>query len=832
MTYHIAGLLDREKPVRQNDDVRGDGARSQARILGAGPIAVGLFWFCAGALILLGAATEIYWAWGNPTITGPFSWLATVNPTTALLFLLGGATLVTASLGSSVVRWLVPGTSLVTFLVAAIKLAGSATWHNFPADRLLFSSRFDSDSLYRDIGMKPAAATVLVMLALALPTIAGRSRRVGGITTLGVGVALAVTLVSWVGYFFTAIGLYPSGAFGPMSFPTSIGCALYAVGLLALRPDEGLMALLLSRSMGSLLMRRLLPVVLLLPLLLAFTRERLVRAGWLMPQMGLALAVAVNMIVVTAIVTVSVVAINRLESNLRDALYEQGELTQRLKEAAILSEEANRTKSEFLANMSHEIRTPLNGVSGMLHLLERTELNTTQRNYVNTIRGSAESLLAIINDIIDVSKIEAGKLTIESVPFDPKEIITDVARLFELTAREKGFGIGVEIPWGTPVQVVGDPVRFRQVATNLVSNAVKFTHRGFVRLELTANNEGDHTRLSFTVRDSGIGIPYNRLDKIFDSFTQADSSTTRTFGGSGLGLTISRKLVEAMDGALTVQSAVNVGSAFSATLRLPNASYDATPICPLRGQRVVLIESDKTVRLTLEKMLACFGARVVAESSLSDLDEIDTPFDLAVVGQSAVSMAPPLALSNLRAWRTLLSVPVGETESEVAAKLVGSSGVLTFPPSEDVVVPVLTGEVASSYPTFSNDEPLKGIRILLAEDHPVNQLVATDILEGLGAEVILAEDGEEVLRRLARETVDVVLMDCHMPKMDGYEATRTIRRMAGPISHVPILAVTASALESDREQCIRAGMDGFVFKPVRPEHLLAEILRVVRTHAL
>ncbi len=511
------------------------------------------------------------------------------------------------------------------------------------------------------------------------------------------------------------------------------------------------------------------------------------------------------------------------------------------REMAVAAEAASRAKSQFLANMSHEIRTPLNGVIGMASLLLDGALDPAQRECALTIKNSADSLLGLLNDILDFSKIEAGRLELEETDIDLGAMLEDVAGLLASRAHAKGLVIGCDIWQPLPALLSGDPVRIRQIVTNLAGNAVKFTDRGEVILSAAVAEEHDDVvRVVLSVRDTGIGIPPDKHAAVFDSFTQADSSTTRRYGGTGLGLAISARLVALMGGTIEMDSDVGRGTEFRVYLPLKRAASSRLAGAdrePLEARVLIAAPREVSRRILCDKVRALGGEAEAAQTGDEALSMLllsleSRPFDALILDVEIADMSCDGLAAAVWANEGLAPLPIvllasvaptGGT-SNLAAR--GYSGLLTRPVRRaqlrDVLAEAL-GEAAPSAPSSVARAPrTAGLRVLVAEDHAVNQIVATRMLSRLGCNARIVDGGQAALDALSTDTFDVVLMDCQMPGMDGYEATRLLReRERDGGRRTPVIAMTANAMQGDREVCLTAGMDDYIAKPVRMEELAA-----------
>jgi len=525
------------------------------------------------------------------------------------------------------------------------------------------------------------------------------------------------------------------------------------------------------------------------------------------------------------------------------------------------AERANAAKSDFLANMSHEIRTPMNGVIGMTHLLMNTALTALQQRYVRVARSSAESLLMLINDILDLSKIEAGKLELQSAPFDLAPLVESVVEMFSHQAAQKGMELACVVETGVPRQVRGDVDRLRQVLVNLVGNAVKFTEKGDVVLRVQLERHSQAKALvRFNVRDTGVGISEEGVRRLFQPFSQADTASNRKFGGTGLGLAISKRLAEMMGGQIGVQSRKDEGSLFWFTAELevcePTVSPASALLAELRGLKVLVVDDNAASRQILSEQLASWG--LTSETAFSGQEALKLlgrhtaeghPFRLVLLDSQMPEMGG-LELSrairqdgqihpNVRVIMTLIDAPIDPP-------LLAEAGIqtcLTKPVRQSRLFDVIADAMArstgrqplspASEPSQNNYTLPRACRsglILLAEDNEVNQELAAEVLRVAGHEFRIARNGIEAVDALMKQRFDLVLMDCQMPEMDGMEATRLIRQkeQLGMVfsrfsPRLPIIALTANAISGDRERCLEAGMDGYLAKPLVPQEMLKAI---------
>ncbi|MEO8173231.1 MAG: ATP-binding protein, partial [Sediminibacterium sp.] len=648
----------------------------------------------AKIVLLIAALVLTGWIFHITILKSIIPDLVLMNPTSALLFAVCGVALwLRQSENTRRNSRIVETASCLVAVIASIRLLGYVPSLDIGIDQLLFPDQLNGNR------MAPNTSANFLFVGVSIFFL-GRYQKKGFLVSqLFALTALSIALLAVIGSLYTDQRLFRITKYVPMALHTAISFLLLTIGLLFADSRHAMMSVLTDKNIGGRMARTLLPVTLLVPVLFGWACLQMQYHGLFTIEFGTALLTVSIMVVFAVIIWGMAWSINRTDEKRKDA-----EIAMSI--AKLDAEDAKKIQEQFLANMSHEIRTPINGVMGMVQLMESTELTGEQKEFMGMINQSASHLLVIVNDILDLTKIKAGKITIENIQYSLRDTVGSLIKIFSIAATQRKIGMNCTISPEIPGSLLGDPVRLTQILSNLINNALKFTSKGEVNLSVTVLEDNEETvTLRFIVQDTGIGIPEDKLEAIFESFTQASTDTTRKYGGTGLGLTITRQLIELQGGRIRVASKPGQGSSF--TFYLPFQKS------PKRPEAII---------------------------------------------------AP-------------VNIPAGMDQ----------------------------------------------LRILLADDNLFNQKIASKLLEKQGAIVDIVSNGNEVLDRLSEKRYDVVLMDINMPEMDGFEATETIRKHKSAYQSIPIIAVSASALESEKIKCMEMGMSGFLSKPFMSEELFAKI---------
>ncbi len=825
-------------------------------------VAAGLV--CAITLLVL-----VGWCSGFLVLTAIFPGMIPMNPVVAIGFCLLGLAIELDVLNQDKPpangrNWLITAMGCAVAGVAALRLAAYLGAWNAHIDSLLFSSELMRVP-FAPNRMAPDTALGLLFGGMGVAGVVWRkahTRQITGIVAIGL---LLAGLYGVANYLFAIDGVVTRGVYIPTALHTAVVMLLLLVGLLALDEELPVIERLVGRSPGGMLMRRLLPPLIVLPLLLGWLR---VFAEYHLRLSGMAASAATSVvmqiILLGALVWAAALVMDRFYEQRQQVLARLQTTQKELLAAKDAAEEAARVKSQFLANMSHEIRTPLHGVIAMMELLAETPLNERQLGYAQVAKASADALMAVITDILDFSKIEAGRMELEPMDFDLRVCTEDVAYMMLPAAARKQLELTCGIAPELPSLVHGDPVRLRQVLMNLIGNAIKFTDKGEVAVKVTmADNGAEKFLARFEVHDTGVGVPPEYAKKLFTAFTQAHRGAEKLYGGTGLGLAICKQVVELMGGRIVFESRPGIGSTFWFTvplLRRKAVWLDAEALPEtLRRQRVLLLVESRHQRDMLRDQLKYWNMEVEEAPTLEDClrrlrdGAVDNPIHLLLVEHhqrdlnalqlsqeihSRVDAVAPAIVALVRADMHL---------GADIQKQFGLSGVLSKPVRQSQLFDVLMRVISSdsrSAPSSAIGPATSGLRlpaayhdlpVLVAEDNDINQFVIREVLTKLGLQCRIVSNGQQCVDALQKEKYALVLMDCLMPVMDGFQTARQIRLLesrgavfssVGP-SRVAIIALTANASGLDRQNSLEAGMDAFLTKPLDRNRLVRLIMSLV-----
>jgi len=713
--------------------------------------------------------------------------------------------------------------AIIVFVAVSFKIVALISGMDSFIDTILFASKLDGNRMAPNEAMDFLLSSSSILLINRKSNL---SIRIGQSLSFA---SFLVAVVAILGYMYSIRSLYVLKASYPMAMHSVICFILLAIGIFMVKKNKGLIAVISADKVGGKLSRRMLPFAVVLPIILGWLRFEMYRAGYISDEISVSLLIISIIVISSVLIWLYARSLNIVDEQWREA---QRDLIL----AKNIAENARKAQERFLANMSHEIRTPMNGVIGTTSLLNTTDLNEEQKGFVEIIRNSGESLLTIINDILDFSKIEAGKMELEEQPFSIQSAIEETFDLMSFEAHKKNLELLYSIEHSVPLHYIGDVTRLRQVLVNLVSNAIKFTDKGEVLVKVAVDTiDNDMYDLEIRVSDTGIGIPEDKLQRLFQAFSQADESTTRKYGGTGLGLAICAKLVQMMGGTIGVESVEGKGSTFFFTVRTklsPETIEQDPSTANLKDKSVLIIDDNSTNLLILSRhcekwgmhITTCdHGAKGVEYAKVNKFDLIIT--DMMMPDMDGIETSKAIKLTqNKNAPVVLLS-----SSGKIDISFIGKDKLFAI----SLIKPIRLNQLSQVLDSLmaNDDSPRSAIekqdhhhesqinlasevplRILVAEDNMINQKIAVKMLQKLGYNADVAANGLEAVNAMKRQPYDMILMDMLMPEMDGLDASRAIRKM--DLRHQPlIIALTANVMQGEKEKCIEAGMNDFLSKP-------------------
>ena len=791
--------------------------------------------FLAGATVLLGLVVLVGWLFDIESLKSVLPGYVSMKANTAICFVLSGASLLIGYIlkPRSWTKKCSISLSMVAIAIAGVTLLEYISGHSFGLDELFFRDSPNAPFTSSPGRMAPNSALCFVLLNSALLFLYRGTRGIllaHGLTL----VALFITLLASIGYLFNVQVFISFLSLTGMALHTAAGFWILGGAILCARPRKGFVAAIMADTSGGLIARNLLAPSIIAPLLFGWIAYYGYSLSFYDAGFTASIIVLSSMVVVGVLAARSIIELNRID--LERKRLDEARLNADVREVGAL--EASRLKSEFVANVSHEIRTPMNGVLGMTSLLLDSNLTREQRENVETIRQSGDALLTLVNEILDFSKIEAGKIVLDQKPFSLSMCVDEVINLLSLTARRNKINLISFIEPHVVEAFLGDAARVRQILLNLIGNAVKFTEVGEVTLQVTSSPVKDNIyRLEFLISDTGLGISPEALSRLFQPFQQGDASATRKHGGTGLGLTISKSLVQLMGGEITVSSSVGVGSIFRFSLVLPSANLEGwvpedrlPPSCS-----IIIVAQGGNYPFLLKNQIEAWGGKVIGVvDPITLLKMTETKVTAVLMDRDDDTVALAAQMQFDPDWNTVPRVLFDFDEPLPDERLALFAKRLTKPVKRghllvilvelaggQPALPRMTGPLGS-LPPLSEKIPL---RILLAEDNHINQKVGLALLSRLGYRADVAGNGLEAVESAQRQPYDLILMDIQMPEMGGVEATREIRKKLGDKCPT-IVALTANAFQGAREEYLAQGFDDYLSKPILPPALRQLINRL------